>query len=198
MALDPLATAEDVEARTGQTFTGTDLTRIDVLLRDASAAVRSYTGQQISSGSSTIKVDPNGRNILRLPQRPVIDVTSVVDYNSVAVAFLWDGVTLQVRRPNAAATFDDAPSFRTTMLTVVYEHGYTENPPDVVAIVCSMVARAFGLNPLDAGRQSETIEGYAYTIGSAGAAGAMGLLPDERAILDRYRTQASTIRLTAP
>ena len=35
--------------------------------------------------------------------------------------------------------------------------------------------------------QSESIQSYSYTVGSAGAAGPLGLLPDEKATLDRHR-----------
>jgi hypothetical protein len=70
---------------------------------------------------------------------------------------------------------------------VEYVHGADTAPDEIVAVVCSVVLRAFGHRPDQGALQSENIQGYSYSVGSAGAAGPLGLLPDEKATLDRHR-----------
>lgn len=183
MALDPLATIEDVAARLGRCLTGDEATRMEAILDDASASVRAYTGQQFTEATSTETFRVR-RNVVVLPQRPVTDVA-----NAGGAYFRWDGDDRVHFSLGSTDTFEWEPWIgggpRTVEIT--YTHGYDEIPADIVGVVCSIALRAFGRRPEDGGLQQESIAGYSYSVGSAGAAGGFGLLPDERAVLDRYR-----------
>lgn len=195
--MTPLATITDLQGRLGRTLAGDELTRANLLLIDASAKVRGYTRQQITQSTSTdlcrlyggtMTDDSNlsGEDtftetlwypaVVRLPQRPVTAVTAVVDLDGNALAFRWDGGQL-------IGTMG-AP------VKVTYEHGWAVGDPvydTVTAVVCSIVGRALGRSPEDGGIQQESIAGYAYTVGAVGAAGALGLLPDEKETLSEIR-----------
>lgn len=185
-----LATVADVQARLGRTLTDAETTRAEALLEDASAAVRAYTGQHITADTTTVRAKVNGGTI-RLTQRPVTDVATIEDTNGNDVAFTWyAGEVIQVATnvPDSWAWVPWVDGI--AYVDVTYTHGYDEVPGDIVAVVCQMAARALGQAADDSGKTSETIAGYSYTVGTAAASGAVGLLPDERAVLDRYRRPA--------
>lgn len=197
--MNPLATIVDLQGRLGRTLTGDELTRADLLLVDASATVRNYTRQQITQATSTdlcrayggvmsVPQPPISENtfadvgglwfpvVVRLPQRPVTAVTGVVDMDGNAVDFHWDGSQLV--------------GTTTAPVQVTYTHGWAAGDPvydTVVAVVCSVTARALGRSPEDGAVQQETITGYSYTVGAVGAAGALGLLPEEKERLSEIR-----------
>jgi hypothetical protein len=190
MALDPLASIYDLSARIGRDFTDdTQIVRINVLLADASAAVRTYTGLEFTAAEATVRLKV-GDGRVRLPQRPVNAVSAVVDTNGNAVNFTWDAgevVTVAVNVPDAWAWEAWRNGLR--WVDVTYSYGYDEVPGDIIAIVCQMAARAFGLPADESGIQSETVAGYSRTNGSVAAAGAIGMLPEEKAALERYRNK---------
>lgn len=170
-----LASRSDLEARLGRALAGDDATRADALLDDASAAVRAYTGQTFEAGSSTVRVRARGRSV-RLAQRPVTAVSAVKDVDGNDVGFDWYA--------GSTFTIDAAPLGG--WLDVTYDHGGAI--PDVVkAVVCQVAGRAFGSKAEQAGYTSESVGGYSYAVGTAAAAGPLGLLDDERRALDPYR-----------
>lgn len=185
-----LATSTDIEARLGRTLTTLEATRVVPLLTDASASVRNYTRQtitQVTDDVVRLKIR-NGR--VRLPQRPATAVTTVKNTLGDLVLFQWDGGSIVVVGSNVPDTFAWVPWLNgMAAVDVTYTHGYSTVPDDIVGVVCSIVMRALGREPLDAGITSETIQGYSYSLGSAGAAGAFGLLSSEADILDAYRRE---------
>lgn len=166
----------------------------ELLLDLASAAIRSYTGQTISlveDDTVTLKVRACA---IRLPQRPVIDVTAVVS-GETAVLHTWTAgpqIWLAGSLPvaNLAADYR-APSY----VQVTYSHGYAAIPGDIKAVVLQVAGRAMGTTADHTGVQSENIGGYAYSVGGAAASGAVGLLAGERAVLDRYKMPAGPISM---
>jgi len=184
----PLASPGDVAVRIGQDFTVDELDRVNALLADASAAVRDYTGRPFAETTTTTRLRAR-YGVVMLPRRPT-SVDSVETYPGAAtVGFTWDG--LQRVAVGTLNQFDlDVPLEGTFDIT--YTYGSDTVPDAIKAVVVGMVARAFG-TPADQGAlQSEQIAGYSYTVGSAAAAGPVGLLPAEKAILDRYTPTAST------
>jgi hypothetical protein len=181
VALELLASADDLSGRLGRGLTAAESDRAELLLADASAAVRSYTGQHISRNETTSRLRVKGGTV-RLPQRPVIDVSSVTDLDGDPVGMTWlAGDRLVVLNTYGYEWVD-----------VTYTYGYEEIPGEIVAVVCQIAGRAFGRPPDETGMQSETIGQYSYTVGAAAAAGGLGLLSDERAVLDRYRRVGGT------
>lgn len=183
-----LATIADVEARLARDLTGADETRMGRLLIDASAAVRGYTGQLFDVVSETLRMKAR-TGVLRLPQRPVTAVAAVEDPDDNAVSFEWwgdDRVYVGGLTPLNQWEINGRRS-PVTYLDVTYTHGYAAVPADIVAVVCQMAMRAYGVDATDSGKTSESITNYSYSTGGAAAAGGVGMLSDERAVLDRYR-----------
>lgn len=195
MALDPLAEIADLSARLGRSMTSTEAARAEALLRDASAAVRSYTGRQISAGDTTVRLRPDHKGRVRLNQRPVTAITHVKSINpttgavSAAIAgFMWDGLLdITIPLPSQVINGPDIPDERYKVIEIRYTHGYAPVPDDIVAVVCSMALRALGVDPGDTGKTSESIAGYSYSIGAAAAAGGVGMLEGEKVVLDRWK-----------
>lgn len=187
-----LATTEQLAARLGRDITADELARVTALLEDASAAVRSYTGQHFTSEERTARLRVT-RGRVRLPQRPVTAVAAVADTNEVDVTFTWDAgdsVDLTANPLNAWELEGRTSPLR--YVDVTYTAGYTDIPSDIVAVVCSIAGRSFGLDPQMGGITSESIGDASLSYGTIGAAGPLGLLPDERAVLDRYRRIGGT------
>jgi YD repeat-containing protein len=197
-SLPSLATTDDLLARLS-TPIGDRVERAALLLTDASAAVRNYTGQQFTAGTTTTILSRPRNGIVRLPQRPVTAVTSVVDPNGNPVAYTWDGATDRI---NTASNVLDSWSFEPwhlplSSITVTYDHGYAEIPDDLIGVVCQITGRALGRPVEEAGVTQESIAGYSYSVGTAAASGPYGMLPDERRILDRYaRPQIGVMSVT--
>lgn len=189
-----LATELDLERRLGRSLTHDEGRRVDALLTDASAAIRAYTAQTITSETTTDRLRIR-RGRVRLPQRPVTDVDAVTDTEGTALSFTWSGSDeLDVGLIDVLYDWAWEP-FRTGTdsipVDVTYTHGYLDVPDDIVGVCAGIALRALGQTPTMSGITAESIEGYSYTIGSVGAAGGFGLLPDERTILDRYRRRVS-------
>jgi hypothetical protein len=189
---DPLATVADFEDRLGRAVSDEDeRLRLEALLRDASAAVRAYTGRQWLTGTVTTSFRPRS-DWVKVPN--VDTITSVVNpATSLAVPYQYDGVDRLYIWPalyRNALDYDWAGMPGTVVVTYVADD---PAPDAVIAVVCQMAARAFGLSPLDSGHQQESIAGYSYSVGTAAAAGAVGMLQGERDILDLYRVAGGTI-----
>lgn len=204
--MGPLASVADLEARLGRDLaTEQQLARASALLADASAAVRSYTGQQFSRATSTVRVNPPVRGAILLPQRPVNNVTAVTSaIGNIPQQFLWDGLNLYVGAflagvvVNASANYHYYEDGRRPPVIVTYDHGYDDVPQDVLAVVCQIAGRAMGRPLEDSGVQQEALGSYSYSTGVAAAAGGVGMLKDERAVLDIYRRQAGVTMATLP
>lgn len=193
MALEPLATLEDLEARLGRDLTSVSA-RAEALLRDASAKFRAEAnGQEINRRSSTVRATlRDGR--VRLSQVPVVSITSVEDIDGDSISYEWDG--------RETLTFVTVGSFEIEpirspqfVVDVTYVHGYEFVPDDVIATVCQIAGRALGQNADETGLSQETIGSYSYSVGGAAAAGPLGMLADERSIARRYRRSGQTIWL---
>lgn len=199
MPLPDLATLEDVEARLGSRIDDEQRARIAAaLLRDASAAVRLYTGQTFTQVVDDVVMVRVRNGVGRLPQRPVTAVTAATarafDGSQIPTWFQWDGVQAVRAYPQVPNVFAFEPfTVDLAWITVTYTHGYPDGelPPALVGIVAQIVGRALGTDLLQSGVQSETIAGYSYTLGAAAAAGGFGLLPNEKSALDYFRRQAS-------
>lgn len=185
-----LATPSDVVNRLGRPLTDVEAQRVDALLQDASAAVRTYTGQQFTEGTTTVTLTPE-RGVVTLAQRPVTDVTTITDTDANDVTFTWySGGTVYLYPSGADVRLDlNAASPPVRPVTVTYDHGYAAAsiPDDIVAVVCGVTLRALGRTPLESGVMQQSIAGYSETIGPVGAAGPVGFLAEEKQILDKYR-----------
>jgi hypothetical protein len=200
---EALATIEDLEAVTGQTFLGdpTREARVNRLLQMASASVRRYTGQfftLVEDDPFEVTADSAGR--YRLPQRPVISVDglTVVDGAAItAASFNSDG--LLVGTWGLPVQWQDVgwPGYGWA-LSGLYTHGYApeDMPEDVVAVVCSAVNRQI-TNP--SGDRSETLADYAvvHAIPNSGNAVGLKLSDSEKEDLRLFKRPRSATRMRA-
>lgn len=159
--LTALATTTDADAF-GITVSEASLLR-------ASTRVRSFTGQRISEGTSTVTLRGP---VSRLPQRPVVAVSSVVDSDGNAVEYEMNGSQIT--------------ACSTDVLTVAYSHGFPDGaiPDEVVEIVCTVAARIDSTDPaLSQGVTQEQSGSASQTFGMDAFRAVSGLTSEEKAIL---------------
>ena len=188
-----LATVTDLENRLGRSLDADETIRAEALLDGASARVRSYTGQEFTETTTTERVMVRN-GVIRLPQRPATAVTAVVDMDGNSLNFTWHaGQTFKLGTPDR---FDLEP-FATEQqwVDVTYTAGYATIPDLIVEVVCSMVLRAFGVAAEGTGYASESIGSYSYSVGAIAAAGAVGMMNEERDALAPYCRIGGTIRV---
>lgn len=190
---DPLASPLDVQERLGRPLTTTESARIEAILRDVSAKVRSISSQTFTVEQSTVHLRRNHRGKARLSQRPVVSIDAVTDINGnpLYTRLLGDDSLYCSYFPvNSFEVYQ--PLFFVSEIIVTYTHGGPV-PDDIIAVVCSVAARALGIQPTEVGITQENIDGYGYQLGSAAAQGGLGLLASEREVCESYDRMASPV-----
>lgn len=200
-----LATVADLEDRLGRDLTDTEASRAQALLEDASAAVRRYTRQQFDLVEDDERVLRAQGGTIRLPQRPVIDVTKVEAVGGagapdVTIAdWLWDGID-QIRLGNGnyvinlpEAWWDDDGYPGTYRVT--YSHGYAEVPGDVVRVVCAMATRTITSPSMAGGVVGESVGPYSYRLDAPGGGLAVMLTQADKETLADYRDSVGQIQV---
>lgn len=168
MALNPLATVADCTAR-GLVLDASETDLMGVYLDTASAAVREAAGVPISQTTSTLVLEGETGQWLRLPGQPVTAVTTVAIDGAVVTDWrLRSGMLWRAGGWTAA----DGPSD----VTVTYIHGLPTVPADIVDLVCRIAAATLiayraedggtGLAAKD--ERSVRIGDYAVTYGDDG------------------------------
>lgn len=201
--MTPLASRPDVAARLGRDFTAAENARIDALLADSSALVRAYTGQNFAAvAAQTVTLRAQG-GMIRLPQRPVTAVASVVAIgingapNVTLSDWWWDGLDqIRIGAGNYVINlpevwWDDEDGYPGTF-SVTYSPGYADSPADVVAVVCGMVLRTLTAPTAVGGVVSESVGPYSYRLESAGVGTSVSMSETDRKTLARYRRKAGT------
>lgn len=164
----------------------------------AHGRIRGWTRQTLTVATSTDPL-PIDRDtlIVRMPERPVSSIASVV-INGTAIAanvwggYAWDGYSneFQVALLPVVASTIIRPWPRAV---VTYTHGFATPPDDLKDVALSVAARIYD-NPR--GLRQESIDDYAYTRGGNddNMAGA-GLLPTEKELLRKYRRSTAALRM---
>ncbi|MFZ3494620.1 hypothetical protein ACODT5_15575 [Streptomyces sp. 5.8] len=177
MTLLPLATVDDLSSR-GLTLLDGESFIVDTYLEVASTAIRDAAGGPISQATSTITLEGEADQRLRLPGLPITAVTLVkIDGVTVTDWRLRSGVLWRA----AGWTAADGPS----EVEVTYTHGLPAVPADIIDLVCRMTAAALaayrsepdGLGLAARDIRSERIGDYAVTYGDTGLISEMQL-PD--------------------
>lgn len=170
-----LATIADVEARLGRELTEAETTKATAYLDDASALFVQRAIQKFEVGESTVRLFPKD-GIVRLVQRPVIEVTEVKDIDGVEIDFTFDG----------HQSLYDLGAY--TPVTVTYEHGSETIPADVVACVAGMVARTLSINPdAAAGVTQQSVGPFSQSYATWAVGGQVMMSPAEAKVADYYR-----------
>jgi hypothetical protein len=202
-----LATLEDYAAARGVAHDPTDLQALGSL-EAASGLVRSYTGQDFDFvESDEVRLHGSGTASLLVPQVPIVEVCEIA---LVADDDTEEAVEVADYRVEAAAGIVwrmDALRWPEGRLNIrlVYDHGYilpgepgANLPPDLQMVTMLVAGRLLSSARLAstgvAGSiQQETLGAYSVTYGDAAGSSSVatddgtGLVPLERAILDRYR-----------
>lgn len=134
MALDPLATVDDLTVR-GLDIDASEEAVVAVYLDVASTAVREAAGTPISETTSTVVLEGEPGPWLRLPGLPVSEVSAVV-LDGAAVTD-WR-LRSQMLWRAAGWSACDGPS----EVQVTQTHGLAVVPADIVDLVCRAVAAA--------------------------------------------------------
>lgn len=196
MALDPLATVADIEAR-GVTVDASETDIVEVYLDVASTIVREAAGSPISETAGTVVLEGSADQWLRLPGLPVtavsaveIDGTAVTDYRLRSNA-LW-------RAAGWLATCEPSA------VEVTYTHGLATVPVDIVDLVCRLAVQALvafrsgGAEAAATARPvtSERIGDYAVTYDTSHDMGTMTLSDWQRdRLAARFGGGAAMVRL---
>ncbi|MFK4797791.1 hypothetical protein ACI3K5_03745 [Streptomyces sp. MPA0124] len=175
MALAPLATTADLEAR-GLTIDPSETSIVGVYLGVSSAAVREAAGTAISRTTSTLTLEGPTGQWLTLPGPPIVSVASV----SIDGRPVTDWRLRSERLWRAVGWSGCEPS----EVEVTQTHGLVDVPEDIVDLVCRMTAAALvryrsedGGEGLAADKEitSERLGDWSVTYGSDGRISEMEL-----------------------
>lgn len=136
MALAPLATIADLTAR-GVTVASGETAFVNVSLDVASGIVRDAAGSPISETTSTVTLEGDCGQRLRLPGPPVRSVSTVLLDGVLVPATDWKLVSGSLYR---VAGWRPGPE--PSLVQVTYVHGLAVVPVDIVDLVCRMAAQA--------------------------------------------------------
>lgn len=193
--MEPLASLTDLSDRLGRPLTSTEEARGQALLADASALVRSYTGQGFTRVDGETVVVRAQQGEIRLPQRPVLDVTAVVAIGAAGapdlpvVGWQWDGLDIVRTTSDSPAINmpepwyeEDAEAYPGTY-RVTYSHGGAAVPADVVAVVARMALRTLTAPTAAGGVTGETIGPYSYRTDGSGVGTGVAMTEDDEKML---------------
>lgn len=190
MALAPLATVTDLEAR-GVTIDPSEVSAVNVYLDVASVLVRDAAGSPISRVTSTVTLEGEPDARLRLPGLPVSSVSTV----------LVGGLAVTDWRLASGALWRASgwrPGYEPSAVDVTYTHGLAAVPADIVDLVCRLAGQE--LSALRSGDvqsravTQERIGDYAVTYGDA-ETGTMSLTKFQRdRLAARFGAGASLVR----
>ncbi|HMA77863.1 MAG TPA: hypothetical protein VKP88_01855 [Candidatus Paceibacterota bacterium] len=180
-----LATIADVEARLGRELTTSEDSQATAWLTDASAMFVQRARQKFEVSESTVRLFPRD-GIVRLVQRPVIEVTSVTDIDGSEIDFTYDG----------HQSIYELGTYSPVIVT--YDHGSDTIPEDVVAVVAGMVVRTL-LIPDDAaaGIQQQSVGPFSQSYANWAVGRQVLMSPSDIEVANYYREKtfrsASTI-----
>lgn len=190
--MDPLASLTDLSDRLGRPLTAAEEARAQALLVDASAKVRSYTRQNFTRTDNETVIVRAQQGEIRLPQRPVIDVTAVVAIGAggapdiPVVGWQWDGLDIIRTMTDSPAInlpelwYEDEAEAYPGTYRVTYSHGNAQVPDVVVAVVARMALRTLTAPTLAGGVTGETIGPYSYRTDGSSIGTAVAMTDDDR------------------
>lgn len=179
-----LASATDVAAVLGRSLTASEAIKVESILTKLSELFIRESGQKFTAGTSKVRLKVNGGRVY-LPQRPVVDVTSVVGDDGCVHEFTRTGQWLTV------------PLRSHEFVTVTYAHGGAV--PELVVTTIADAARQVLLVPAAAASgvsQAGTTTGpfSDQTTYAAWAQGGFARLSDDDTALARsFRQKVPTV-----
>jgi hypothetical protein len=211
-SLPSLATPDDIAARLGRTLNPTEAARVDGLLSDGSAIIRSYCNRDfLYYDSDTKTMVADGGIMMLTTWRPVVSIDSVIALSGTpgiadipVTWYNWDGVEkLTVFNPSYSGiinlpeywyeeTFWWGGSFKITG-----SHGFVEVPDDVVAVLASAVTSELATPTMSATLMSESVGAYSYSMRRTSGAGLNAALIDAgmKTVLMPYHKSYGTVKI---
>lgn len=153
----------------------------------ATALITNYTNQNIEAATYTHLLPIVGNATIRLPQRPVTDVTSVTVAGTTLTEgtdWDWDGITALVVLDGYVP-----PTEESWQATVVYDAGYDTVPGDITAVALALAGQFYTQTP---GVASESIDDYRVSYTGSGIS-----LDGYKPILAKYKMRLGSITPTA-
>jgi hypothetical protein len=170
-----LATISDVEARLGRSLTVAETSKATAYLADASAMFVQRAVQKFEVSESTVRLFPKD-GVVRLVQRPVIEIVTVKDIDGNEIDYTFDG----------HQSLYDLGDLRG--VTVNYEHGSANIPDDVIAVVAGMVARTLSISPdAAAGVTQQSVGPFSQSYATWAVGAQVMMSPAEVKVADYYR-----------
>jgi hypothetical protein len=170
-----LATIADVEARLGRLLSNPEKAQANAWLADASAIFVQRAVQKFEVSESTVRLFPRD-GVVRLVQRPVIEIIEVTDIDGVEIEYTFDG----------HQSLYELGSY--SPVIVEYEHGSANIPDDVVAVVAGMVVRTLQI-PADAaaGIQQQAVGPFSQSYASWAVGRQVLMSPSDIEVANYYR-----------
>ncbi len=170
-----LATIADIQARLGRTLTSAENAQATAWLDDASAMFVQRAVQKFEVSESVVRLFPRD-GVVRLVQRPVIEINDVTDIDGVTIDFTFDG----------HQSIYELGSY--SPVIVDYDHGSETIPDDVVAVVAGMVVRTL-LVPDDAaaGIQQQSVGPFSQSFASWAVGRQVLMSPSDIEVANYYR-----------
>lgn len=181
----PLITVEELEAFMGREFTEAEEAQAAVLIDVATYVIEGETGVSFTLvEDEEIRIQADGYGMIELNAKPISQVTVYeIDSADEITGAVWDGLaTIYGLQPNQ-------------VVDIVYSHGYSTTPGDIKAVAYGVTSRIM-YNP--SGLRQETVGAISVTYpGIGGEAGTINFSALERRVLEKYSSQAKSMRLAA-
>lgn len=144
MALDPLATVADLGAR-GVTVADSEIAVVTTYLAVASALIREAAGTPITQTTSTVVLEGDHDQRLRLPGNPVQSVSAVTIDGAATTDYKLTSGVLWRRlgwRALGWSSYGWRADMEPTAVQVTYVHGLPTVPADIVDMACRLAGQA--------------------------------------------------------
>jgi hypothetical protein len=187
VAFPLLASVSDLADQLGTSIDPEDPASI-AALQFASDYVRTMTGQFFSLVTDDeVELVGNWSNELKLPQKPVVDVTEVSIRRYYDSGFSTYTPAEPVT-PRGLLLNPDGWGGPRAAVRVTYSHGYVLIPPTVVGLVCAIAGRR---RTTIGGVQSEQIGSYSYSVATGADGTPVDLTNLEQQVLRNLRRAAA-------
>jgi hypothetical protein len=151
--------------------------RVDAMLSDGSAIIRSYAREQfilVTEDQLNVVADAG---TITIPKTPVLSVDGVLAVsgnpsipNLPITWYFFDGIqTITVPDPRVSGIinladwwYDNEWSIQPFVLS--WTHGFPTTPPEVTAILCQAIISELSTPTMSASLQSEAIGAYSYSM----------------------------------
>lgn len=135
------ATAADLAARLGVTFTAAQEAQATALLGDATAYLQAELGQLIEAGTATYTTRWRGESPIHLPQQPVTVVSAVTVDGAALAAASFDFIDQELHLAHRRGITDFGERTPYVDVTVTFNYGYAVVPAELKGWTCILASQ---------------------------------------------------------